>query len=597
MTINYPSIRIAGEGGEGIISMGDLISRSCARMGMEVFTFKTFPAEVRGGYTMYQIRTGATLLHNSGDGFDILCAFDDHAYKENSSFMHQGTVLVHNDDFNPVALPEGVQSYAIPMGKIATSLHLKQAKNMAALGAVAQLFQLDTETVRQLLSEKFQAKGEGVMQANIMAFEQGIAVAKDLTNAHGFFPPHDMKYYHGVEKIMQARCLFHVKEDAWRWSPIPRQHDVVLLSGNEAIAIGALIAGINFFSAYPITPASSIAKYLAIHLPKTGGTVVQTEDEIAAISQAIGASYAGGKAMTATSGPGLSLMSEMLGMSFMAEIPVVIVDVQRGGPSTGLPTKHEQSDLFAAVHGSHGDAGRIVLAAGNVAECISVTIDAVNLSERFQCPVILLADSLLAFATQTVPYPYPDCFTVEQRKTWRGTGEYRRYSVTDDGVSPMAIPGEKDGFYISTGLEHDETGNPSYSPEIHEQMSHKRFSKLAMAPEYYPAIEVDGSDDSTLGIITWGSSIGVVREALTRLRAEGISIKGLYPRLLWPMPVEQYRAFAQSCGSIIVAEVNYQGQLAHFIRANTGIEPISYTICGGQPFTVDGIITFIREHM
>ncbi len=345
----------------------------------------------------------------------------------------------------------------------------------------------------------------------------------------------------------------------------------------------------------PITPATEIARYVARHLPKRGGTLIQAEDEIASASQVVGASFAGKKAMTATSGPGLALMGEMLGMSFMSETPCVIVDVQRGGPSTGLPTKHEQSDLFLAVHGSHGDCGRIVLSVEGVADCISLTVEAFNLAEKYQCPVILLSDGSLAFSTQTVPYPDPASFRIVSRKRWDGNGEYKRYALTEDFISPMADPGTPGGMHIATGLEHDETGNPNYTPANHEAMQAKRFRKLDGVVNDFPPAEVDGEGEADLGIIAWGSTIGVVREAIARLRAEGVSVKGFYPKLLWPMPVEQFEAFGASCRRVMVAEVNYLGQLAHFIRAETSLRPESYTICGGLPFTPAMIVAKVKE--
>jgi 2-oxoglutarate ferredoxin oxidoreductase subunit alpha len=263
----------------------------------------------------------------------------------------------------------------------------------------------------------------------------------------------------------------------------------------------------------------------------------------------------------------------------MSETPVMVVDVQRGGPSTGLPTKHEQSDLFLAIHGAHGDAPRIVLSVENVQDCIDMTVDALNLAEKYQTAVILMSEGSLAFSTQTVPYPDPDHYKVVQRKRWDGEGEYRRYAMTEDNISPMADPGTAGAMHIATGLEHNETGAPNYRPENHEAMHAKRIGKIQSVVSEYKPVEMDGESAADLGIIAWGSTIGVVREAIQRLRAAGHKVNGFYPKLLWPMPVAQYEAFAATCGKILVPEVNYQGQLSHFIRAETSIRPISYTIC------------------
>lgn len=561
-------IRVAGEGGEGIISTGDFITQACARSGLEVYTFKTFPAEIKGGYAMYQTRASAAPLYCQGDTFDVLCAFNGEAYDLNRARLKPGNAFVYDapgGDFEP-EIPEGVHGYAIPMTQTAKEMGNIKAKNMVALGALSQLFNIPEVALREIITAKFTKKGTTVVEGNLNAFHRGRELASALT-----------------------------KTDSWSMKAPESKRDVVVMSGNDAIGLGAMIAGLDFFSAYPITPATEIARYVARHLPKRGGTLIQAEDEIASAGQVVGASFAGKKAMTATSGPGLALMGEMLGMSFMSETPCVVVDVQRGGPSTGLPTKHEQSDLFMAIHGSHGDCGRIVLSVEGVSDCISLTVEAFNLAEKYQCPVLLLSDGSLAFSTQTVAYPDPASYKIVSRKRWDGQGEYKRYLLTEDGISPMADPGTPGGMHIATGLEHDESGNPNYTGANHETMQAKRFNKLKAVVNDVAPVEVDGDGDADLGIIAWGSTIGVVREAIARLRAEGVSVKGFYPKLLWPMPVEQYEAFAATCGKVMVAEVNFQGQLAHFIRAETSIRPESYTICGGLPFTPAMIVGKVKE--
>ncbi|MFQ5581565.1 MAG: 2-oxoacid:acceptor oxidoreductase subunit alpha [Mariprofundaceae bacterium] len=567
MPKNDMIIRIAGDGGEGIISCGDFIAAACARAGLEIFTFKTFPAEARGGYAMYQVRACTETLHSQGDTFDIFCALNSEAYEINRTHLLPGNAFVHDADFEP-EVPEGVHAYAIPMTKVSKQLGFRKAKNMVALGALSHLLDIPADHLKDVLAKAFKPLGEKIVQTNLDAFDKGVEHAAALK-----------------------------KTDDWRLSKGKKAKDVIMLSGDEAVGLGALIAGLGFYAAYPITPASDIAHYLARHLPKTGGTVIQAEDEIASISQVIGASWAGRKAMTATSGPGLSLMGEMLGFAFMSETPVVVVNVQRGGPSTGLPTKHEQSDLFVAIHGSHGDAPRIVLAAADVGECLHLTVEALNLAETYQCPVILLSDSSLAFCKQAIPRPDPAAFDVKERRRWHGKGKYRRYALTTDGISPVADPGTPDGFHIATGLEHDETGKPSYVPENHEHMSAKRFTKLKSLSQHFPPPEMDGdaTEQADVGIICWGSTIGPAREAVARLRAEGMRIKGLYPRLLWPLQAEQIKTFTSTCDRILVPEVNHQGQLARLIRAETGIDPVSFTICGGLPFTPGQITEHIRE--
>jgi len=560
-------IRIAGDGGDGVISAGDIIARACARLGLEIFTFKTFPAEARGGYAMHQLRTGSGRIHSHGDGVNVLCALNEQAWETDKNTLAPGSVLIHDATFSP-EVPAGAHAYTVPMTYLARQLNFRQAKNMVAVGALSHLLAIPAHALEDAIAATFDTLSEDIVHTNLEAFRKGMAHAQRL----------------------EKTDTLHLPENTG-------EKDVIMLSGDEAAGLGALIAGLGFYAAYPITPASDIAHYLARHLPKTGGTVIQAEDEIASISQVVGASWAGKKAMTATSGPGLALMGEMLGFAFMSETPVVVVNVQRGGPSTGLPTKHEQSDLFVAIHGSHGDAPRIVLAAADVGDCLHLTVEALNLAETYQCPVILLSDSSLAFCKQAIPRPDPAAFDVKERRRWHGKGKYQRYALTADGISPVADPGTPDGFHIATGLEHDETGKPSYVPENHEHMSAKRFAKLQSLCRHFPPPEMDGdaTEQAGVGIICWGSTIGAAREAVVRLRAEGMHIKGLYPRLLWPLQTEQLKTFASTCDRILVPEVNHQGQLARLIRAETGIDPVSFTICGGMPFTPGQITERIRE--
>ena len=569
MNKNDLIIRVGGEGGEGVISVGDMITQACARAGLDVYTFKTFPAEIKGGYAMYQVRASTEPLYNQGDIFDVLCAFNGEAYNLNKARLKPGNALVYDSpgDFEP-EIPEGVFAYPIPMTKTAKELNNPRAKNMVAMGALSVLFNVPEASLREVIDTKFSRRGEAVVQGNLTAFERGRELALAL-------------------KKIDPWVIGTPKSEAKR--------EVIVMSGNNAIGLGALIAGLDFFAAYPITPATEIAIYVAKHLPKRGGTLIQAEDEIAAISQVLGASYAGKKSMTSTSGPGLSLMSEMLGMAFMSETPCVVADVQRGGPSTGLPTKHEQSDLFLAVHGAHGDSGRIVLSVENVHDCIGLTVTAFNLAEKYQCPVILLSDGSLAFSTQSVPYPNPDDYPIVNRLRWDGEGEFHRYALTESGISPMADPGTPNAMHIATGLEHNEAGMPSYTGENHEIMQAKRFRKLKTVVNDMPPAEVDGEGEADVGVIAWGSTIGVVREALQRLRVEGYKVKGFYPKLLHPLPVQQFEDFGAKCKRIMLPEVNFQGQLAHFVRAETTLRPESYTICGGLPFTPEMIVNKVKE--
>ncbi len=569
MSKNDFIIRVAGEGGEGIISAGDFIAAACAQGTTEVYTFKTFPAEIRGGYAMYQVRVSDDRIYNQGDTFDVFCAFNGEAYELNKHLLTPGTAFIYDAEgnFEP-EIHEGVHTYPITMSKTAKEVGSKQAKNLVALGALSKLFNIDEKVLWEVISDKFAQKGDDVQAKNRAAFDKGMEQASSLEKTEEY-------------KVADAK----------------EPKDVIVISGNDAVGLGAILGKLDFFSAYPITPATEIAKYVSMHIPKTGGTLIQAEDEIASISQVIGASYAGKRSMTATSGPGVALMGEMIGMSAMSETPALIVDVQRGGPSTGMPTKHEQSDLMIAINGGHGDCPRVVMAVEDVADCIYMTVEALNITEEYQTPVLLLTDGSLAFSTQTIPTPDASKIKIVERKRWDGKGEYKRYEFTPDGISAMADPGTPKGMHIGTGLEHNEKGAPFMAAANRQKMQDKRFNKTDRLLKEYPAVEIDGNPDADadIGIITWGSTIGVVREAIERLNNEGIKAKGFYPKLIWPMPTDQYEAFAAKCKKILVPEVNYLGQLSHFIKAETSIDPIPYTICGGLPFNPAMIVEKAKE--
>ncbi|MBJ7348905.1 MAG: 2-oxoglutarate ferredoxin oxidoreductase subunit alpha, partial [Thermoleophilaceae bacterium] len=378
----------------------------------------------------------------------------------------------------------------------------------------------------------------------------------------------------------------------------PNQHERerILLSGNQAIVAAALHSGLSYFAGYPITPASDILESLSARLPRYGGVVIQTEDEIAALASVLGASFTGAKAMTATSGPGLSLMSELIALSGAAELPVVIVDAQRAGPSTGMPTKTEQSDLNQALYGSHGEAPRAVIAPTTVEDCFQSTIDAFNAAETYQVPVIMLSDQSLSHRLETVYRPQLDEFEVQDRKgvdAATGSNGYHRYELTADGVSPISTPGTP-GAYVSTGIEHDEYGHPAYTTDVHEAMQAKRFDKLRPLAAN-GRVTTSGPDQAMVGLLGWGSTEGAAIEAAQILTEQGITAATFYPRFIVPLPVERLKAWAAGMGTIIVPEVNFTGQFARVVRADCELPLISYTQITGLPFTAQQIADFVIE--
>ena len=559
-------IRLAGESGEGVISSGDILTQAAARGGYWTQTFRTYPAEIKGGPCMYQVRMGDEPIYSHGKLVDLLVCFNQEAWTLNwDALSHEGVILYDEtaveipEEFLPRARPVRMEQLAKEIGG---SL---RAKNMVAVGAVAGVIAFNTAPIEELVLRRYAHK-QGVAEANIAALRAGGHESGDLK---------------GSLAIVE---------------PVEVEEDRILMSGNQAIAVGAIAAGLTYFAGYPITPASDILEWLSAKLPQVGGLTIQCEDEIASLCSVLGASYTGAKAMTATSGPGLSLMTEVLGYAGTAEIPCVIIDAQRGGPSTGLPTKTEQSDLQHALYAGHGEAPRVVIAPITVEDCFWATIDAFNYSERFQVPVILLTDQGLATRMEVIHKPDTSKVELWERKTSAGlNGDYKRYAYTDDSVSPMGIPGEEGGQYVSTGIEHDEYGHPGYTPEIHIGMQTKRWAKLAPLANGLARHELYGDEQPEIAIIGFGSTYGPVREAVAAMRERGLSVGAFYPRVLGPFPAERVKEFAANATRVLVPEVNFTGQLARLVRAECGLVVESHPKCDGLPFTAEDIQDFISE--
>ncbi len=564
------TVRLMGVGGDGVMTAGRMLSEAAALSGLEVLSGATFSAEVRGGETIYQLRVSPSTLLTEGDRVDILVILNQEADLVHREKPTSGEVVLYNavHDAEPRAHPPGVVSYPVPMTHLAEAVGTAVAKNVVALGALAELFGFSHTNIETSLRKRLATKGNQVVAANLTALASGARYVKEhLVKRDRFLAP-----------VGAAR------------------DETLLLTGNEAVGLGALIAGCRLYAHYPITPATSVAEWLANHLPLLGGKMCAAEDGMASLGLAIGASYAGAKAMTCTSGPGLDLMQELIGYASMAEVPVVIVDVQRAGPSTGLPTKYEQADLLSAIYGAHGDVPKIVLAPGDVHDCVHLTVEAFNLAERYQLPVILLSDASLALREQTIPRPDLAAIGVVDRLPFQPEqAAYSRYRLTDSGISPMSVPGQPGGAYTATGLEHTGFAFPSDAPDIHEAMTDKRFQKLMRLEDECPPVEREGPLSAAVGLISWGSTQGAVREAVRRFDTIGMPVAALYPKVLWPPPVKALTAFARSVGQVVVVEANRQGQFARVIAASTSIRPKLVIRYRGVPLTAWDI--FGREDL
>ena len=584
------TIRIAGEGGEGVISCGELFAQASARTAYHVFTYITYPAEIKGGFSMIQIRIRSGSIYSTGSLVDYLIVFNQQAYDTTINDLKEGGMLIYDPDLVNIKDDLNIEVYPIPLNKLVTDLYgSKLGKNVVALGALGNLFDIEFDVLEKLIKDRYGAKGINVIENNLNALKAGY----DAGEANNW------------ERKFNLLADPHAKEH------------YMLISGNEAVALGAIAAGCRFVAGYPITPATPIFETLTHIMPKVGGRAIQLEDEIASLSACIGASFAGEKAITPTSGPGLQLMGEQLNLASMLELPLVIVDVQRGGPSTGLPTKTEQSDLKFAIYGTAGEAPRVILAPTSVEDCFYQTIRAFNLAERFQMPVLLLTDQSIGYrkATVRIPdltkiveldssvhindisIPSPEKIEIANRIEAVEMEGYKRYLDTFDGVSPITKPGMDGGQYLGGGLEHDETGKASSLPHIHSKMMRKRFKKLEAlsdALEKNPP-EYQGSEESKIGVIGWGSTEGAIHEARILAEERGILFRHLQPKVLSPLPEKQVRNFLSGLKQVIMVEENHTGQFAHFIKAKFGIKPIEIHKCEGVPFTPEEIFNGIEK--
>ncbi len=584
------TVRIGGEGGDGVLSCGELFAQAIARTQYHVFTYISYPAEIRGGFSMIQIRARDWTIYSMGSKVDYLVIFNQQAYDSTIHLLREGGTVIYDPEMVKLKDESKGVFYPVELSRIAHEITGgKLGKNVVALGVLGQLFQIDQPFLEKLLKDRYGLKGDDVVNMNIRALAAG--------------------YKAGEEACWEHKFKLAFSKDA--------KEKYMMLSGNEAVALGAIAAGCRFVAGYPITPATPIFETLTNIMPKVGGRAIQMEDEIAAISACIGASFGGAKAITPTSGPGLQLMGEQLNLAGMLELPMVIVNVQRGGPSTGLPTKTEQSDLKFAIYGTAGEVPRCILAPSSVEDCFYQTIRAFNLAEAFQMPVILLTDQSIGYRKATVKIPDfnnievmneedVDCYIpipkaekimiVNRRQaSQEDLKDYKRFRITEDGVSPITRPGIPGGQYLATGLEHTEKGVVSASPENHLAMTRKRFKKLetlSLALERNPS-EFFGHKHARIGVIGWGSTEGAIREARYLAEADGIYFRHLHPKVVSPLPERRIRKFLTGLKQIIIVEENYTGQFAHFIKAKFGIKPIEVHKCQGVPITPEEIYAAI----
>jgi 2-oxoglutarate ferredoxin oxidoreductase subunit alpha len=575
--INQLSWKVGGQQGEGIESTGEIFAIALNRLGYYLYGYRHFSSRIKGGHTNNKIRVSTTEVRSISDDLDILVAFDQETIDVNYKELHSNGVILADAKFNPKK-PEDTKAtlYAVPFTEIATELGTSLMKNMVAIGATSAVLDLDIQVFEVVVREIFGKKGDQVVAKNMDAIKTGFDRMKE-----------------NLETGIQTMQL--EKADGKKR---------MFMIGNDAIALGAIAGGCRFMAAYPITPASEIMEYLIKKLPALGGTVIQTEDEIAACTMAIGANYAGVRTITASAGPGLSLKMEAIGLSGITETPLVIVDTQRGGPSTGLPTKQEQSDLMAMIYGTHGEIPKIVMAPSTVEEAFYDTAEAFNLAEEYQCPVIILSDLQLSLGKQTVePLSYDKVeirrgkLVSEEIPANENNAYFKRYEVTEDGISPRVIPGMKNGIHHVTGVEHDEMGKPSESAPNRIAQMDKRFRKIENIRFDTPVYKNVKHEDADVLFVGFNSTRGVIEEAMTRLENDGLKVNHAHIRLIHPFPTDEVLPLVRSAKKVVVVENNATGQLANIMKMNVGhaekiVKHLKYD---GNPFLPHEVYTKCKE--
>jgi 2-oxoglutarate ferredoxin oxidoreductase subunit alpha len=571
---------MAGAGGDGVIAAGEALIAAAAIDGYYARMTKSFGSQIRGGESSFRLRVSTTPVLSLGGALDVAIALNWDDFLRFGSELPVGgrSVVIYETKTGvaPANVPlnglRPAEVISVPIEQMARdTAGTEKAKNTIVLGLLSGWFGLPANSILAGLRKRFSAKSAELVEKNERAFAAGVEYA----NAHPLKRPLTLA------------------------SPAPGASTRLIADGNSMCGAAAIVAGCTFFGGYPITPSTEIMQFLTKELFKYGGTVLQAEDEIAGIGAAIGASFAGKKAMTATSGPGMSLKSEMLGLASIAELPLVCVNVQRGGPSTGIPTKSEQADLFQAVFSAHGDVIRPVLAPVDVADIFPITVEAFNIAETYQTPVIVLSDGDIGQRKETVdPFDVEAIKPVERlRPTGDELGPYVRFRITESGVSPISEPGMPGGNYLASGIEHTQTGAPTATGSVHAEMTAKRMRKFDRLKQRRDLFRESGEPGAPLGLVSWGSVAGIAEEALELARAEGLRVKLLVPRLLYPVVDEVYRSFFASVRAGLVVEQSYQGQLWRLLRMFTevpaGLEPFAKP--SAVPISPEEVVARLRQ--
>jgi len=577
------TIGIAGAAGDGLDKSGDTLAKTCGRLGLHVYAYNSYQSIIRGGHIWLRLRIGDKKVLTHGDRLSGLVALNQDSIERHAPEVEDGGVIVFNSDkikCDGSLVRQGVQVLPLPMAEICADVVKEHGalqpimQNTVAIGAICAVANLGLEEASGVLSDTFGHKGQKVIDLNVGLLKVGYDYAK-------------------------KQCKPVTKE--WTFSKKRRP----FVTGNEAIAFAAAAAGCKFYSAYPMTPASTILHWMANHTKQTGVVVKQGEDELAVMNMTIGAGIAGVRAMCATAGGGFALMTEALGMAGIMEVPMVCVEVQRGGPSTGLPTKTEQADLFQVYGASQGEFPRIIVAPRDVADAYKTTVDVFNYADKYQLPVIMMTDLLLSEHPETVDgEAFFSDVKIERGEIvseWpESNGKYKRYKFTESGISPRALPGTANTLYVSPTDDHDEESilisDMFTAPPVRRMIMQKRMRKIENLRQELPPPTLEGPADADVTLLCWGSTSGVVQEAAEILNSQGVKTNFLNIKWIFPFHAKEVGELLGKAKKKISVEVNYTSQMARYVRAETGVAMDAHiNRYDGEPLEPAEIVAQIKD--
>jgi 2-oxoglutarate ferredoxin oxidoreductase subunit alpha len=581
------AISIGGAAGQGVATPGDIFAKIFSRRGLRLNAYNAYQSIIRGGHTFLTIRTGPEKVTNMGDRIDLLIPLNQDSMDRHLSLLSSGAACIYNSDtIKPGAPAAGVQLCPLPVSELADITRNKVAQNTLAIGAGLHMMGIGFPALEEVLHEQFRKKGDAVVSENVGVARAGY----DYAAAHFMAFP----------------------------SPLPKtENRYAILSGNIAMAMGGAAAGVKFYCAYPMSPSTGVLHWMAAHARKAGIMVRQVEDEIGVINMAIGAAHSGVRAMCATSGGGFALMSEGLGMSAMIETPVVVIDCQRAGPSTGVPTKTEQGDLWQMLGAAFGDYPRVIAAPLDITDCFKLIPEIFNVADRFQCPGLVLCDLLLSEGRLSVdpkdldfqpPVDRGELITATNGNgngvsaDISANGGYKRYKITDSGISPRAVPGVPGHIHTAATDEHQEDGilisDEFTNPVKRRAMMEKRMRKVAGIESVVPPPALSGPPRADVTLIGWGSTKGVIEEACDLLNEHGISANHLQIRWLVPLHGDAILEILKDARHTTIVENNYSGQFARYLRSETSFVPNGYIRkYDGEPFMPHHIVNAVKDQL